>query len=392
MPRRPPWTVLAYVAVYLVIVVVALADGATAVGLFPFGILVGACLVGLYLPVRVAWILVTALQVVTLLGVLLGGTPWWIVAVVVSQLVLLLSAPTRRYFRRDAPREPQKVSEARRALRLGAAGFASALAVLVLYVVLFMPDPIAGDLQLVRSHRPGLRVLFVGNTLTSDNGMPQMLSDLADADPERQPIFAVRYARRGSTLEDALDDRRLTSLLEDERWNYVVLQEHSQLASRPDERKTHMIPAATALAGMAHRAGAQTVLFSTGAYADGDEDGVDDDTYQAMQTRLNVGYYRVALKLSALLAPVGSAWGQALYRQPGLGYPWADDGRRPSATGSYLTACVFYPLLTGLDPRGNSFTAGLDRAEARRLQELAWRAVRQTYPSSWRETGAQFGG
>jgi hypothetical protein len=305
MRRRPPWTVLAYVAVYLVIVVVALTDGATPAGLFPFGILVGACIVGLYLRVRVAWILVTALQVVTLLGVLLGGAPWWIVVVVVAQLVLLLSGPTRRYFRRDGPPEPQRVSEARRALRLGAAGFASALAVLVLYGVLFMPDPIAGDLQLVRSHRPGLRVLFVGNTLTSDNGMPQMLSDLADADRGGRPIFAVRYARRGSTLEDALDDHRLTDLLEDERWNFVVLQEHSQVASRSDDRKERMVPAATALARMADRAGAKTVLFSTGAYEEGDRDADSGDTYQAMQNRLNLGYYRVAVRLPALLAPVG---------------------------------------------------------------------------------------
>jgi hypothetical protein len=59
---------------------------------------------------------------------------------------------------------------------------------------------------------------------------------------------------------------------------------------------------------------------------------------------------------------------------------WADDGRRPSKTGSYLTACVLYALLADRDPAGNSFTAGLDRAEALRLQGLAWRAVRQTYP------------
>jgi hypothetical protein len=378
MRRRPPWTVLAYVAVYAAVLVGAAVDSGAAAGLMVGGVLVGAGLIGLYLRVWIAWVLLSALGGGQLVVALLGAAPWWVVGILAAQVALLVSAPTREYVRRGAPRERGRAARIGRAVVVVSVVLAGLLAGLWGLAVALAPDPISGDLELVRSHRPGVRVLFVGNTLTSDHGMPEMVSDLADADRGGQPIFAVRYARRGSTLEDALDDHRLTDVLEDERWNFVVLQEHSQVASRLEERKERMGPAATALARMADRAGAKTVLFSSGAYEEGDRDADSGDTYQAMQNRLNHGYYRVAVRLPALLAPVGSAWGQALHRVPGIDL-WAGDGRRPSKTGSYLTACVFYALLTDRDPAGNSFTAGLDRAEALRLQGLAWRAVRQTY-------------
>jgi hypothetical protein len=66
----------------------------------------------------------------------------------------------------------------------------------------FWPDPISGELDLVRSERHGIRVLFVGNSLTSENGMIDMLRGLAENDPQSVPIFPVQYARRGSTLRE----------------------------------------------------------------------------------------------------------------------------------------------------------------------------------------------
>jgi hypothetical protein len=59
---------------------------------------------------------------------------------------------------------------------------------------------------------------------------------------------------------------------------------------------------------------------------------------------------------------------------------WNDDGIHPSRAGSYLTACVFYALLTVRDPADSSFTAELDPAEARWLARLANDEVRRHYP------------
>jgi hypothetical protein len=93
-----------------------------------------------------------------------------------------------------------------------------------------------------------------------------------------------------------------------------------------------------------------------------------------MQARLADGYFDLGEELSATVAPVGLAWAKALQYEPELDL-WASDGRHPSASGSYLAACVFYALLSGRDPAGSNFTAGLEPAEARLLQHVASAAV-----------------
>jgi hypothetical protein len=50
---------------------------------------------------------------------------------------------------------------------------------------------------------------------------------------------------------------------------------------------------------------------------------------------------------------------------------WVGDGRQPDTASSYLTACVFYAMLTDRDPVGDPFTDGLGSGEARILKEVA---------------------
>jgi hypothetical protein len=295
------------------------------------------------------------------------------------QVALLLSPPTRRYFHRDPPRELGRAGRLWRATRVVSAVFAGIFVGLWGLAAAFEPDPISGELDLVHSDRRGIRVLFVGNTLTSDNGMTEMLRKLAEGDPQSvPPIFPVQYARRGSTLLDAEDDSRLLRLIPRERWNYVILQEHSQVASRPGYREGRMFPAAAALDMLTELSRSQTLLFMTGAYEDGDQDNVPGDSYEAMQARIEQGYTELGSRIRNSVVPVGIAWRRALEREPGLDL-WADDGRRPSEAGSYLTACVFYAFLESRPPAWSSFTAGLDRAEARLLAQVAWRAVMERY-------------
>lgn len=244
------------------------------------------------------------------------------------------------------------------------------------------PASITGDLALVRSDRPGLRVLFVGNSLTAAYGMPAMVEQLAAGAPGGRAIFTVLYWRGGSTLADAARDSRLAELLANDRLDYVVLQEQSQIPARPDLRDELMLPAAARLDGMAEHAGARTVLFMTWARQHGDPDAVPGDTYAAMQARLDEGYIAASSMLDASLSPVGRAWAIAMRRQPGLQL-WAPDGYHPTQAGSYLTACVFYALLTRRDPAASDYTGGLDVGLARRLQRTARESVRQVY--AWDE-------
>jgi hypothetical protein len=236
-------------------------------------------------------------------------------------------------------------------------------------------DPVlSGDIELARSERAGLRVLFVGNSLTAGNSMPVLVRALAAADGGGDPIFAVQYAAGSWTLRQASQDAQLRALLREVRWDVVVLQENSRIASYPPGWARDMYPFARALDRDIARAGARTVLFMTWGFRDGAPIAGHGETFDDRQARIAAGYLDLAAQLSTVTAPVGIAWVEALRRRPGLDL-WADDGRHPSLAGSYLAAAVFYAILSGRDPTASDFTAGLNAEEADFLRAVASETV-----------------
>jgi hypothetical protein len=248
---------------------------------------------------------------------------------------------------------------------------------------LLAPTP-RGDLALARGKRPGLRVLFVGNSFTFKNSLPALVHDLAAGDHGAKPIFSVEYAAPGWSLHQADEDGGLAKLLRDVKWDVVVLQEKSWLLSFPEEqwgRGTY--PFARDLRDRIVAGGARTVLFMTWGYAIGDRWNRPHDTYSAMQARLASGYSKLGVELGAQVAPAGLAWAEALRREPRLEL-WADDGEHPSLLGSYLAACVFYRVLSGREPTRSRFSAGIEPDEARLLQHVAGNVGEAGVPPSSR--------
>jgi hypothetical protein len=231
-------------------------------------------------------------------------------------------------------------------------------------------SPVGDDVAGARSDRPGMRVLFVGNSLTFVNDMPKLLMRLVASDPANRPLFAARYAPGGSRLELDVGKQALDDLLEQVRWDDVVLQENSSIPSYDlATRERYMYPAARTLVAQIRARAMQPLFFLTWGYRDGNTAGGYPDSYRAMQDRLTTGYDDIAGQLAVPIAPVGTAWAAALAERPSLDL-WQPDGLHPSLGGSYLTACVFYALLYHRDP-ASSYTAGLPRSEAAFLQRIA---------------------
>jgi hypothetical protein len=229
----------------------------------------------------------------------------------------------------------------------------------------------SGDLALARGDRPGLRVLFVGNSFTFKNDLPALVHGLAAADRGATPIFAAQYTAGGWRLRNAAGDDGLAKLLKDVRWDVVVLQEQSQIPSLSvDVQHREMYPFAHELQAKIAQTPAHSLLFMTWGYRLGDRRNVSGDTYAAMQTRLAYGYSDLGRELGTAVAPVGLAWAEALRRRPQLDL-WASDGRHPSLRGSYLAACVFYAILSHREPTSSRFTARLPLGDARFLQRVA---------------------
>jgi Domain of unknown function (DUF4886) len=114
--------------------------------------------------------------------------------------------------------------------------------------------------------------------------------------------------------------------------------------------------------------GAVPVFFMSWAYADKPE----------MTAELAEAYTGAGNDNGAFVVPVGLAFAKSVQRRPELNL-YAADKRHPSLAGTYLAACTLYASLFKKSPVDLKYTAGLDPASARLLQEVAWETVQDFF-------------
>jgi hypothetical protein len=223
-----------------------------------------------------------------------------------------------------------------------------------------------------------ISVLFVGNSLTYENDLPKTVSEIARSLGDK-----VEYdmsAPGGYTLMQHAQDKTTLDKIKLRPWNYVVLQEQSELPALADSRvDEQVIPYATELDNLIHSSEplTKTVFFETWGYKDGDSGYCAAAptlcNYAVMQDQLSKSYNLLAQKTGGLLAPVGEAWRLAQQTHPEIEL-YQTDGKHPSAEGTYLAACVFYMTLFNKNVTGAS-RLSLSSSRAKILQQIAEQAV-----------------
>jgi len=199
-------------------------------------------------------------------------------------------------------------------------------------------------------------MLFIGNSFTTRNDLPGLLSAIAEAGAcatiESRVIAAGGASLRRHWNAGASDT------ISDEKWDYVVFQEQSTLpiknGKRFHENVREFVP-------VMKESGATMVLFMTWARKHEPEN----------QKLLTDSYDSIGKELAATVAPVGSAWREMLEKHdtPEL---HAEDGSHPTLAGSYLAACVFYTTLFDGDLKDlETEVEGLSHEEGRLLRQIA---------------------
>ena len=220
----------------------------------------------------------------------------------------------------------------------------------------------------VRSGSPEpLRVLFIGNSYTFYNDMPETFAELLRAGGQAVEVGVA--AEPGATLEGQLATEETLEHLEAGGWDYIVLQEQSVIPAQPEERRSRMYPAVRRLRTMAEAMGAKTLLFMTWARRIGFP-MVGYEDFTSMQADVAAGYRELGEALNIPVVPVGLAWQRAMHEDPHLSL-YMDDESHPNENGSYLTACVFYTTIKGASPVGLPHPGTLSEETARFLQRVA---------------------
>src|SRR5689334_7065743 len=112
-----------------------------------------------------------------------------------------------------------------------------------------------------------LRILFVGNSYTFINDLPATLTSLAKSGGHQ--VQTGMAAEGGFFLSDHVKSADTINLITSSEWDFVVLQEQSQIPSVKQFRNDQMYPAARTLVQEIENNGASPVFFITWAHRDG---------------------------------------------------------------------------------------------------------------------------
>ena len=87
-----------------------------------------------------------------------------------------------------------------------------------------------------------LRVLFIGNSFTFVNSLPEVLAGIAKSLPKGPAIEPTMVATGGMTLQWHLAAGKAAAAIESRQWDYVVLQEQSALGAGSEDGESRLSP------------------------------------------------------------------------------------------------------------------------------------------------------
>ena len=225
------------------------------------------------------------------------------------------------------------------------------------------------------------RVLFIGNSYTSVNNLPQIFHDVA-ASAGHAPSEIKDVTLGGMTLYQHLTSPGTLKLIDEGNWDIVVLQAQSMEATMSEQFanwRYYFLKGAAGLydrvkAGSPH---AKIILYQTWArHADYWNDPKADRSIgnnpDDMQARIRKWHQNAAAqKNDFIIAPVGDAW-ELNYKNPNAIRLHAADNSHPAFSGSYLAALVIYGTIYHHPLNLNVFYHGdLNSAETLYLQTIA---------------------
>ena len=168
------------------------------------------------------------------------------------------------------------------------------LIVLFLFISAWGCAP-AMDCSNLQANKSCTRVLFIGNSYTYVNDLPTTFMNLARAGGHKTEVGMS--AQGGWMLADHVKSPDTIAKINSEKWNFVVLQEQSEVPSIQSSRTQEMYPAARVLVDDVRQAGAVPIFFITWAYRDGlPANGMPN--YESMQAQIDDGYILTAQALN----------------------------------------------------------------------------------------------
>lgn len=220
-----------------------------------------------------------------------------------------------------------------------------------------------------------VRALFIGNSYTEFNNLPAIINNLALASGDT--LEFSKSTPGGATLEGHSMNPSTLALIEEGNWDYVILQEQSQIPSFPNATvNSDFYPYVVLLDSLvkAHNPCATTLMYMTWGRKNGDASNCPYwppiCTYSGMDSLLRLRYQAAADEIGAGISPVGPVWRHIRAEHPSIELYTADESH-PSSAGSFAAACAFYTVIFKKNPALNPYNYTLTAAQATSIKDAA---------------------
>ncbi len=222
------------------------------------------------------------------------------------------------------------------------------------------------------------RVLFIGNSYTDVNNLPEMIQEAAAS-----AGHSIEYEANlpgGCTFSQHCTNQSM-QLIQRGGWDVVVLQEQSQYPSFPQQQvEREVFPYAAQLVNAVYQYNtcAEPMFYMTWGRRDGDQQNANAfpilGTYEGMDSMLYERYMYMAQANDASVSPVGRVWRYLRTHHSDIEL-YDGDGSHPSLAGSYAATCAFFAMIFEESPLLVTYTGRLNREVADTIRNVAKRVV-----------------
>lgn len=174
-----------------------------------------------------------------------------------------------------------------------------------------------------------MKVLFIGNSHTYFNDMPQIFKDVCLQNGINAEVTMLAHGGKGFDFHCEQPEVRFNILYGE--YDYIVLQH----AAHPFGNEKVMFEAAHKISEMIDKTTSKTVLYMTWSEKDN----------KSGQDKMADAYIRLGKEINAAVAPVGLLWWKYndKYSDDELYY---EDGQHASYIGSSLAAYAIFSAIT----------------------------------------------
>ena len=238
------------------------------------------------------------------------------------------------------------------------------LALLVMYIIMPCSNINAQDT---------LRILFIGNSMTSVQDLPGLLTNLASSNGKT--IITAQNTPGGYYLDDHVTDPVSLSLMA-QGFDYIVVQEQSGGNILPASPCCPWRPIGI-IDSIAKANCSKILLYATPGYPETHPWSVEP--YLDMQAEIIYKYTLAAQSVRGAYLPTAHAFRDVIINYPSISGMWASPtDYHPGIKGQYLHACVLYSVLYNESAVGSPAPLGISISDANMLQQTAWNQVKDS--------------